>query len=100
MSEPSTRKLMDDLRTVVADAEALLSATAEGAGEKAHDARRRAAESVEQARARLDELETELKKRAEKAADDAGRYVRDNPWQAIGIAAAVGVVLGLVLGRR
>ena len=100
MSDASTKKLMDDLRTVVADAEALLSATAEGASDKAHDARKRAAESVEQARARLDALETELKKRAERAADDANRYVRDNPWQSIGIAAAAGVVVGLILGRR
>ena len=100
MSDASTKKLMEDLRNVVADAEAMLSATAEGASDKAHDARKRAAESVEQARARLDELETELKKRAEKAADDANRYVRDNPWQAIGVGAAIGFLLGLAISRR
>ncbi|HUO95322.1 MAG TPA: DUF883 family protein [Steroidobacteraceae bacterium] len=100
MSEASTRKLMEDLRTVVADAEALLSATAHDASEKARDARERATGSVEQARKRLEELEEDLRKRAQAAADDAGRYVKDNPWQSIGIAAAVGVVVGLILGRR
>ena len=100
MSDSSTKRLMEDLRTVVADAEALLNATAHEATGKANDARKRAAESVEQARARLNELEDELKKRAQAAADDANRYVRDNPWQSIGIAAAVGVVVGLMLGRR
>ena len=100
MSEASTRKLMDDLRTVVADAEALLNATAHDASEKARDARQRATGSVEQARKRLEELEEELRARAKAAADDAGRYVKDNPWQSIGIAAAVGVVIGLILGRR
>lgn len=100
MSEASTRKLMEDLRTVVADAEALLSATAHDASDKARDARERASGSVEQARKRLEELEEQLTARAKAAADDAHRYVRDNPWQSIGIAAAVGVVVGLILGRR
>ncbi len=100
MSDATTRKLMDDLRTVVADAEALLSATAGEAGDKARDVRARAAESVEQARERLEKLEKEIEARARAAADDAGRYVRDNPWQSMGIAAAVGVVIGLMIGRR
>jgi ElaB/YqjD/DUF883 family membrane-anchored ribosome-binding protein len=100
MSEPSTRKLMEDLRTVVADAEALLNATAHDASDKARDARQRATGSVEQARKRLEELEADLAARAKAAADDAGRYVKDNPWQSIGIAAGVGVVIGLILARR
>jgi ElaB/YqjD/DUF883 family membrane-anchored ribosome-binding protein len=100
MSESSTRRLMEDLRTVVADAEALLTATAHDASEKARDARHRATGSVEQARKRLEALEEELTARAKAAADDAHRYVKDNPWQSIGIAAAVGVVVGVILGRR
>lgn len=100
MREASTEKLMDDLRTVVADAEALLSATAHDASDKAKHARERATGSVEQARKRLEELEKEVKARAKAAADDASDYVRDNPWQSIGVAAAVGVVIGLLLGRR
>jgi ElaB/YqjD/DUF883 family membrane-anchored ribosome-binding protein len=100
MSQANTRKLMEDLRTVVADAESLLSATAHDVSEKARDARQRASGSVEQARKRLEELEEELTARAKAAADDANRYVKDNPWQSIGIAAAVGVVVGLILGRR
>lgn len=100
MTEANTRKLMNDLRSVVADAEALMSATAHDASERARDARSRASESVEQARQRLDELESEFKLRAKAAADDANAYVRDNPWRAIGIAAAVGVVVGMLLGRR
>jgi ElaB/YqjD/DUF883 family membrane-anchored ribosome-binding protein len=100
MSQASTRKLMEDLRTVVADAEALLTATAHDASDKARDARQRATGSVEQARKRLEELEEELTARAKAAADDAHRYVKVNPWQSLGIAAAVGVVIGLILGRR
>ena len=100
MSDASTRKLMEDLRTIVADAESLLTATAHDASDRAREARERATGSVEQARRRLEELEKELKTRAKAAADDAHRYIRDNPWQSLGVAAAVGVVIGLLLGRR
>lgn len=100
MAEASTRKLMDDLRAVVADAEALMTATADTAGSQVHAARARAAESLEQARARLEALEGEVQARAKAALADADGYVRDNPWQAIGIAAAVGVVLGVLISRR
>ena len=58
MTDVSTQKLMEDLKTVVADAEALMAATAGDASERAHTARQRAAESVAHARARLREHNT------------------------------------------
>ena len=100
MTEASTRKLIDELRNVVADAEALRTATAHDASDRAREARGRASESVEQARRRLAELESEFQARAKAAAADANAFVHDNPWRAIGIAAAVGVVVGVLLGRR
>jgi len=100
MSNPSTRQLMDDLRAVVADAEALLQATAHDAGERAKDARTRVNGSVEQARKRLEELEHELGAEAKALANGANHWVRDNPLQSLGIAAAVGVVIGVLLNRR
>ena len=93
MSQVSTKTLIEDLRSLVA-------ATAGDASDRASAARRRAAGSVESARARLVELEDDLKKRAQAVKDDATHYVQDNPWQSIGIAAAVGVVVGVLLGRR
>ena len=54
--QPSTAQLMDDLRVVVEDAEALLKATAGQAGEKVDKARHRAEESVRAARERLSGL--------------------------------------------
>jgi ElaB/YqjD/DUF883 family membrane-anchored ribosome-binding protein len=100
MSTASTQKLMDDLRQIVEDAEALVEATAHDASDRARQARERATGSVGQARVRLQELEADLRHRAKAAADDAGRYVRDNPWQSIGIAAAVGAVVGVLVARR
>jgi ElaB/YqjD/DUF883 family membrane-anchored ribosome-binding protein len=82
-------KLMDDLRAVVADAEDLLKATAGPAGERVQEARARAEESLRVARASLED--------AGKQIDD---QVRRNPWAAVGIAAGVGLLLGILLSRK
>jgi len=100
MSHATPRDLIDDLRAVVADAEALLEATAGDVGDRARQAHRKATETVERARASLKEVEGDLSAKARAMADDATEYVRDNPWQSVGIAAAVGVVIGVLLARR
>lgn len=100
MSQADTRRLMDDLRAVVHDAEALMSATANEAGAGVREVRERAAESLEQARRRLEAIETEVKARAREAAEDTDTYVRQHPWQSVGVAAAVGFLIGLLVSRR
>ena len=100
MAEASTRTLIDDLRAVVADAEALIEASVHDAGERASQVRARAQGSVDKARERLNELEEDVTQRAKAATDDAAQYVREHPLQSVGIAAAIGVVVGLMLGRR
>lgn len=100
MTDVTTQKLMDDLKTVVADAEALMHATAGDASERAHNARQRAAESVAQARARLHALEAQAKERVTAAAHQADQYVHQNPWQSIAIAAGVGALVGILIARR
>jgi ElaB/YqjD/DUF883 family membrane-anchored ribosome-binding protein len=99
-ADHATDRILDDLRRVVDDAEGLMRETANVAGERAQDARARAADSLRQARERLQGVEEELVSRARGAAKDTDRYVRDNPWQSIGIAAGVGLLLGLLIGRR
>ena len=100
MTDATVHKLMDDLKAVAADAEALLAATASDASERVRHARQRASESLEKARTRLDALEVELKDRAAAAAREVDRYVHENPWPAIAAAAGIGALLGLLLGRR
>lgn len=100
MTGTSTNKLLDDLRAVVADAEALMAATQDSAQAQVREARARAAESLDQARARLEALEEDVKARAQAAASDADRYVHEHPWQSIGVAAAVGFLVGLLVSRR
>ena len=100
MSEPDASQLMDDLRTVVNDAEALLKATAGVAGDQVESARSRAQESLKAARARLGDLQDDVLTQARDAAESADRYVRESPWAAIGIAAGVAFVVGVLVGRR
>lgn len=96
----TTDKLMGDLRAVLEDAEALLSATAGQAGERIQKARERATETISAARERLVDAQEEVTKRAREAAKDTDRYVHDNPWQAVGIAAGVAFIIGVLVSRR
>ena len=95
-------KLVEDLKTVVADAEELLKASASQIGERIAAARAKAEESLKAAKDRLCQEEVAVMamaktKAAAKATDD---YVRTNPWKALGITAAVGFVLGILAIRR
>jgi ElaB/YqjD/DUF883 family membrane-anchored ribosome-binding protein len=98
--EVTTDQLVADLKTVMSDAEALLKATSTQTGEKIQEVRARAEESLRQARQRLGEIEDEALRRAREVADATDEYVRENPWQSVGIAAGVGLLLGLLLSRR
>jgi ElaB/YqjD/DUF883 family membrane-anchored ribosome-binding protein len=93
-------KLMEDLRLVVADAEELLRATANQAGEGAAAARARIKESLQDVKTRLTDAEDSAIEYTRQAAKDADQYVHDNPWQAIGISACVGAIVGMLIARR
>lgn len=102
MSEnPASRdKLVQDMRVVIADAEDLLRATANQAGEKIAVARERIQDSLHQAKVKLAEAEALVTERARQAARYTDEYVHENPWRAIGAAAGIGLLLGLLIGRR
>ena len=98
--EVTTDQLLADLKTVMTDAEALLRATSAQTGEKIQEVRARAEESLRQAKARLGSIEEDARRRAREVADATDDYVRENPWQSVGIAAGVGLLVGLLLARR
>jgi ElaB/YqjD/DUF883 family membrane-anchored ribosome-binding protein len=99
-AEPSVEKLMEDLRRVVVDVEGLVKATAGQAGERLGEARTKAEDTLRAARERLSEFEEQAREKAVEAAGEADRLVRDNPWQAVGIAAGVAFLLGILVSRR
>ena len=87
--ENSAQRLMDELRAVIADAEELLRATADQAGPKVQEVRARAEESLRAAREHLKGAGTEL-----------DSQVRAHPWAAVGIAAGIGLIAGILLSRK
>jgi len=96
----SKDKLMDDLQMVVADAEALMQATASQAGEGAVAARARIQKSLQVVKERLVNAEDAVIERTKEAAKATDEYVHDNPWKAIGITAALGLIAGMLIARR
>ena len=93
-------KLMSDLRVVIADAEELLRMTADQAGESAADVRSRVQAKMNQANADLIHLQQAAVAKAKAAGHATDEFVHENPWKSIGIAAGVGLVVGLLIGRR
>lgn len=93
-------QLITDFKAVVADAEALLAATANQGGEKVAEIRSKVESSLMNAKARMAEAQVALIAKTKEAAKATDEYVHENPWKAVGLAAAVGVVIGLLISRR
>lgn len=93
-------KLMSDLRMVIADAEEVLRMTADEVGEGAADLRSRLQVRMNQAKADLVNLQEAALAKAKAAGHAADDFVHDNPWKSIGIAAGIGLVVGLLVSRR
>jgi len=93
-------KLVADLKVLIADSEELLRASAGQAGEKIAAARERVQASLATAKVKLADAERAVVEQTKKAARAADEFVHENPWKAVGIAAAAGVVLGLLINRR
>ena len=99
-ADVTKEQLIHDFKVVVADAEALLKATAGQGGEALAAARAKAEESLAVAKAKMNDAQAALIVKTKAAARATDEYVHGHPWQAIGIAASVGVVVGLLIGRR
>lgn len=100
LGEVSKEQLITDFKVVVADAEALLKATASQGGEKMAEVRAKAEESLRVAKDKMAEAQAALLVKTKEAARATDVYVHENPWRAIGAAAGVGLVIGLLIGRR
>jgi ElaB/YqjD/DUF883 family membrane-anchored ribosome-binding protein len=97
---PPSDRLVQDLRILVADAEELVKATAAETGERIKTARTRLEEHLRVARLRLDDAQQALIDQSKAAAAATDRFAHENPWKVAGIAAGLGLLLGLLIGRR
>ncbi|MHB1145796.1 MAG: DUF883 family protein [Thiobacillus sp.] len=99
-ADVTKEQLIHDFKAVVSDAEALLKATAGQGGEAMAAMRSKVEASLAAAKERMTDAELALIARTRAAAKATDEYVHGHPWQAIGIAASVGMVIGLLIGRR
>lgn len=94
------QRVVSDIKAAIADAEDMLHATADQVGGKVADLRARIQERLKGAKARLAEAEDVLVAKTRAAAKATDAYVHESPWTAVGVAAAVGLLVGLIIGRR
>ncbi len=94
------QQTVNDIKAAIAEAEDVLSTTADQAGEKMANLRARTQARLQAARVRLVQAEELLVARTKAAARATDAYVHESPWVAVGAAAGVGVLVGLLLGRR
>lgn len=99
-SQISKDKIKGDLKTVLADMDEYLRATASQTGEKIGAIRERLQEHMHKAKDRLADTKEVVVDKAKEGARATDEYVRDNPWRAVGIAAGVGLIIGMLIGRR
>ena len=93
-------KLMGDLRVVVSDAQELLRLTADQASEDAAGVRNRLQAKLDEAKADLNHLQNAALLQAKAASHAADEFVHQNPWSSIGIAAGVGLLMGVIAARN
>lgn len=99
MSDNSDQ-LFSDMKIVLTDAEDLLKAAASSSGEKAVELRERALVSLRRAKDAMQDAQSAVVEKGKAVAKATDDYVHDNPWKAVGIAAAAGFVLGVLIGKR
>ncbi|WP_434777117.1 DUF883 family protein [Neisseria sp. Ec49-e6-T10] len=95
-----SEKLLSEVREVLNNAEQLVDAAAEKGNEEAHVFKERLLQRLKETKAHLHEVEHDVVARAKCAAKATDGYVHDNPYKAIGVAAAIAFLLGLLISRR
>jgi len=98
--ESAREKIADEFATAMSEAQDILQRASTETGEKARDLRSQVETKLLHAKLRLQELEGHAVDRAKNAARATDDYVHDHPWQAIGIAALAGFLIGLLMNRR
>ena len=95
-AELKTDRLVGDLKRVVRHSEELLQTTADTVGDKAHEIRERLNDALEEAKDTCHKLEDKTIEGA-RAAD---KTIREHPWQSIGLAFGIGLLIGALVTRK
>jgi ElaB/YqjD/DUF883 family membrane-anchored ribosome-binding protein len=93
------QKIVEDLRVLLRDSEEMLRLAANVPGEGVGALRERLRTHVETLQSALGDAQRGAHRRYREATAGTERYVRDNPWQSVAIAAGTGFLLGVLVAR-
>ena len=96
----SKEKLNADLRAAINDMQTLINAGPDEAEGDALALRERVRSSLEAARGQINHFQADVRSRAREVALATDHHAREHPWQWVGGAAALGLALGVLIGRR
>ena len=100
-TKPGARdQLMSDLKSVIQDAESWLRNGSQMTGDELAAARAKFERTLSSAKADLIRLEETVVQRTKEAAKATDEFVTENPWKAVGVGAAAGILIGMLIARR
>lgn len=92
--------LMRELNQVLKDAEDLIKNSEQQAGEGFQSAKDKLQATLKTAKKEIQHIEEVTIKKAKEAAHATDAYVHENPWKTAGIAAGVGLLVGMLIARN
>ena len=98
--QAGAESLIGEFKSLMADAEALNKSTEDHPGAAISSIRNKALETLAGAKESLSGVEGKMLDKAKVAAEGADDFVHRNPWEAVGVAAGLGLLIGLFIGRR
>ena len=96
----NSENLIGDFKALVADAEDLIKATASHNDGPLGEIRSKAMETLNSAKESLSSVEGTVTEKAKIVAERTDEFVHRNPWEAVGVAAGIGLLVGLFIRRR
>ena len=98
--DTNTDHLRAELKSLADTLEEVLNTSGDKSKEELSKLRVKAEKALQESRYRIGETSDLIARQTREAAAKTDEYVRNNPWTSVGIGAAVGVVLGVLLTRR
>ena len=96
----NSENLIGDFKALMADAEDLIKATASHNDGPLGEIRSKAMETLNSAKESLSSVEGTVTEKAKVIAERTDEFVHRNPWEAVGVAAGIGLLVGLFIRRR
>lgn len=99
-TEKTQQALIDELKKAVSEAETMLKDVADKGETEVELIQDKVNAILQKATASFNDFEQNVRAQSREAVEKTDTYVRDNPWQAIGVAGVAGLLLGVIIGRR